>query len=215
MLHSSIMCAYTEYMKLDFASLFALLFPPSEDETRVAACTPNSFALKYEPRMQRGIVSLSSFRDADVRAALHLNKFHDHHKAQELLGTLLVAYLSSYPRTAVLIPIPLARARERSRGYNQVLRVIEHAQAGMNGITLAHKALIRTRNTRPQTSLQKGQRQANLKDAFELGTEAAVVRGAHVVLIDDVYTTGATLRAAKSALEKGAPASVTCIALAH
>lgn len=160
-------------------------------------------------------MSLSSFQDAEIRAAIHLNKFHDHEKAQMLLGALLHAHLASYQNPLILIPIPLAKERERSRGYNQVLRVILHAQIDATRVTIAQKALVRTRNTRPQTSLLKAQRQSNLKSAFELGPQSALVRDAHVLLLDDVFTTGATLNAAKSALIKGAPASIACIALAH
>ena len=72
----------------------------------------------------------------------------------------------------------------------------------------------RVRDTRPQTELARNERISNMRKAFIIKQPQQIV-GKHIVLLDDVTTTGATLHAAKAALLLHHPASVTCIALAH
>jgi ComF family protein len=104
---------------------------------------------------------------------------------------------------AALIPVPLAPVRERERGYNQAALLSDSLTAHWR-IPLWRDVLVRTRATRTQTRLTPGERSANVRDAFEVpdGPHGARerLRGLHLVLVDDVLTTGATLNACAAAL---------------
>ncbi len=102
-----------------------------------------------------------------------------------------------------LIPIPLGAARLRERGFNQSL-LLAHAVAQRWGIPLWEDVLQRRRETETQTRLTPSERASNVSGAFGTVRGADVrLRGAHLVLVDDVITTAATLNAAAAALSAG------------
>ena len=107
-------------------------------------------------------------------------------------------------RTA-LVAVPLARSRLRERGYNQSALLAEEMSIRW-GIPVWSDVVERTRSTRTQTELTPGERLSNVAGAFRAREFAArKLRGSHVVIVDDVVTTGATLNACALALfEAGA-----------
>lgn len=100
---------------------------------------------------------------------------------------------------AALLPVPLAAVKQRARGFNQAERLAA-AVAGHWRVPVWADALRRTRATPSQTRLTPGERLANVHGAFSLGLESHRLQGQHVVLVDDVLTTGATLNACASVL---------------
>lgn len=100
---------------------------------------------------------------------------------------------------AVLVPIPLHRSRLRERGYDQALELARPLARHL-GLPLQTQALTRVRDTSAQSRLDARQRRRNLRDAFTWNRDIAMP--AHVVLIDDVMTTGATLHSAARALRR-------------
>jgi ComF family protein len=107
-------------------------------------------------------------------------------------------------RTA-LVPVPLETARERERGFNQSA-LIARRLAELWRIPCRERMLARARATRSQTELTPGERLSNVAGAFRpRETDISMLAGAHVILVDDVITTGATLGACATALfEAGA-----------
>jgi len=102
-------------------------------------------------------------------------------------------------RTA-LVPIPLAPSRQRERGYNQSELLAQELSRLWN-VPVWSDVVARARATRTQTELTPGERLSNVAGAFRVRDSARKsLRGAHVVLVDDVVTTGATLGACASAL---------------
>ena len=127
-------------------------------------------------------------------------KFHRDLAVGHLLSGLMVARLQGCDQPQGLVPVPLHRARLRQRGYDQALELAKPVARSL-GIALRDDVLQRRRATAPQSELDAAARARNLRDAFV--ARAAVPR--HVVLLDDVLTTGATLQAAALALrESGA-----------
>ena len=104
---------------------------------------------------------------------------------------------------SALVPVPLAKKRERERGFNQSERLAT-ALASHWCLPVWHDVLSRTRYTETQTRLTPGERLRNVSGAFRAPPSARnVLRGAHVVLVDDVITTAATLNACAAALCEG------------
>ncbi|HVF40604.1 MAG TPA: phosphoribosyltransferase family protein [Gemmatimonadaceae bacterium] len=101
---------------------------------------------------------------------------------------------------SAIIPVPLSSRRLRERGFNQSeLLAVSLAKAWH--IPVWNHTLERTRKTRSQTELTPAERLSNVAGAFRVPkSEAPRVRGAHIVLVDDVITTGATLCACAKAL---------------
>jgi ComF family protein len=103
---------------------------------------------------------------------------------------------------AALVPVPLARSRQRERGYNQseeLARVLAHSW----GIPMRTDLLARGRATETQTRLTPGERRRNVSGAFRASADRASLRGLHLVLVDDVVTTASTLNACAAALHDG------------
>lgn len=115
----------------------------------------------------------------------------------------LVWPLDVVEERAALVPVPLARDRERERGFNQSA-LIAVALAARWGCAVWEDALVRERRTQSQTRLTPDQRLRNVAGAFRAQPSARQrLSGAHVVLVDDVVTTGATLNACAAALFSG------------
>ena len=113
-----------------------------------------------------------------------------------------------------LIPVPMHWTRRLWRGYNQA-ELITHELSDICGVPVCH-ALERTRSTQVQTGLSAQQRQDNLSNAFMLNGEYALrLKDARIALIDDVYTTGSTVREAARALLPVRPAKIDVIVAAR
>ena len=126
-------------------------------------------------------------------------KFHHDLAAGGLLAQLMAQALAAAPRPDAVIPVPLHRARLRQRGYDQALELARPLALAL-GLPLLDGALRRVRATAAQSQLDAAQRRRNLRQAFAV--PAGVVLPAHVALIDDVMTTGATLHAAALTLRR-------------
>ena len=128
-----------------------------------------------------------------TREALHAFKFGGRRGLAAPLGDLIAELgLGALPGAApdLLVPVPLHRRRARERGYNQsALLAMRVARAW--GLPVAHDALARIAPTRPQTELDAAARRGNVRGAFAARRPEAVA-GRHVLLVDDVFTTGAT-----------------------
>ena len=109
-----------------------------------------------------------------------------------------------------MIPIPLGSRRLRDRGYNQSER-IARALGARTGIEVRADILERVRETPTQTALTPEGRQANVAGAFR----AKKADGLRCVLVDDVFTTGATLAEAGAALAAGGAVSVEAVTFAR
>ena len=139
-------------------------------------------------------------------------KFHRDFAAGRLLAQLMRAACANAPRPDALLPIPLHRARLRHRGYDQALELAKPLARDL-ALPLHCDLLRRVRATAPQSELDAAARAGNLRGAFATTSRAGLP--AHVALVDDVMTTGATLGAAAEALRHAGVARVDAWACAR
>ena len=138
-----------------------------------------------------------------VKRSIGKLKYDGHREIADLYGELLAANWQQYPPVdlptskLIIVPIPLHPEKIRSRGFNQA-ELIARRFCQLTGAKL-DLSLHRTRSTVAQFGLSKSARQANVADAFAL-IKSSIQPGATVLLIDDIYTTGATVRSAASVL---------------
>ncbi|GAB6195869.1 ComF family protein [Lysobacter xanthus] len=126
-------------------------------------------------------------------------KFAGDLAAGRLVAQLMTERLRGVPRPQALIPVPLHRARLRQRGFDQALELARPLGRALV-VPVLDRALVRARATQEQSRLSATARRRNLKDAFQAWPRLPLP--AHVALVDDVMTTGATLRAAAIALRR-------------
>ena len=136
--------------------------------------------------------------DGGARTAVHALKYGGLPRIARDLAAVMTRLLAAPDHAARVIPIPLGAGRERRRGYNQSLW-LARALAGAWRLPVLTQLLVRTRDTPTQTALTPGARLANVAGAFAV--RPGVLRApVPLVLVDDVFTTGATLAEAARAL---------------
>lgn len=154
-----------------------------------------------------------------LRHAIHLLKYRGGENLALPLGAFLanrivVDRLLPEPVAQIVAYVPMHPKRERGRGYNQA-RLLAEPVAELLGVPLLQSAaFVRIRNTTPQMGSSDRARRGNLRgETFAVQDEVAV-RGKDVLLLDDVFTTGATVNACAAVLKKSGAASVRVVCLA-
>lgn len=199
------------------------LFPPSREHLLVRhteSLVGNMMIQKIERNGLHPVIALTAFRDAAVRATIHEAKFKANQKAWKLLGDVLVSYIqrcreAGDTRDVVLIPVPLARSRQRTRGYNQVTMVLHHAAGALPYVSVQNHWMYRRKKTQPQTELGKVARRKNVRGAFAVRkqSDTKVALNTRYIVLDDVCTTGATMHEALHTLiSSGVPADAVSYA---
>ena len=149
-----------------------------------------------------------------LRSAIIALKYEDEPARAEHLGGLLIPALGSLGQDFVVSPIPLHPKRERERGYNQSHLVARHAARLLDLPIIP--LLQRTRATKHQVGLDASDRRANVDGAFEADvTMVSALCISRVVLVDDVMTTGSTVAACASALQRAGVEFVDVVTIAR
>jgi len=148
-----------------------------------------------------GLVSVFKFNPT-IQNLIHNFKYNEFKKIGSFLGDFLVSVLSEKPFISnidYIIPVPLHPVRKRDRGFNQAGIIANEIARSLN-IPLEEKLVVRRKYTKSQTKLSREERNKNVSKAFAV-KNAKVLTNKNVLLIDDVYTTGATLKSVAETLK--------------
>lgn len=160
------------------------------------------------------VIAPFDYHDATVKELIHDFKYEGIFGA---LDALLQEWFKAFPQppeqNGVIVPIPMHWRRKLARGYNQT-EIIARRIGRAWHLAVASDLLGRTRYTRPQVkTFSRDERDQNLSGSFRTSTGS--LKGRTVYLVDDVITTGATVRAASAALRPLRPSSIYVLALAR
>ena len=179
-----------------------------EDGTHCLQC------LDYPPPFDSARASLK-YNDQSRDMILGFKHADQTHAARAFVPWLKNAGAEMLEEADVLIPVPLHRWRLLKRRYNQSAIIAHYLAKDMN-IPVLHEGLIRTRATPTQGHLNFEQRRKNVKRAFVVNERyLSDIKGKKVVLIDDVYTTGATVKECTKALKRAGVKEVHILTLAR
>ncbi len=168
-----------------------------------------------------GLARSAVWLDGGARDAVHALKYGGLSRIATDLAAAMVGLHVPAREAALLVPVPLARARVRERGYNQSERLAR--ALGRRWRRPVVDLLVRTRDTVPQTALTPEARLANVAGAFETRNAEVGTRNSSafrvpssaferpLVLVDDVFTTGATLAEAARALDRAGARTVSAV----
>jgi ComF family protein len=162
--------------------------------------------------------------EGSMRGAIHALKYERIAPVARELGSRFadaIAQLAAdAPKQMLVVPVPLHRSRMTQRGFNQArtlaaeaLRILKKSHPEW-GLELSSSSLVRQRSTESQAGLTPRQRRLNLRGAFFV-SDPEVVRGRHILLVDDIYTTGATARACSRTLIEAGALSVRVATMAR
>lgn len=154
--------------------------------------------------------------DGPCRELVHSFKYHNKTHLRRPLALLTLEQLAEFidPRSHDLImPVPLHRKRLRSRGFNQAV-LLGELISKRSGLRMDRDSLKRVRWTEPQVNLSAEQRRTNVKNAFSVH-KPEQLKGAGILLVDDVLTTGSTVDECSRVLKSSGAARVSVLTVAR
>jgi predicted amidophosphoribosyltransferase len=211
------------------------LFPTSIAEQEVLAMDGNA-AYHTLPRAKKSPIgeacSIFSYKDERVWRLIWAIKYKKSRVAAKIASYALFQTLSIYGRAAfpiILIPMPITKRRRRERGYNQCELIVNEIQKlsaeyiDARPIYIANELLLRTRHKSRQTLKDRDERLESAEDLFEVSVTAANTLNVKLdgltnyllIVIDDVVTTGSTIRDAISTLRKAGFTQTFGLSVAH
>ncbi|MCX8999975.1 ComF family protein [Rhizobiaceae bacterium BDR2-2] len=150
-----------------------------------------------------------------ARHLVHRLKYRDRTDLAPMMAEWMIRASDGYVAACdAVVPVPLHARRMLSRRFNQSAELARPLARKAGKPLLAH-ALVRVKPTRRQVGLSARRRAANVRGAFRVRKgQLVAIRGKHILLVDDVYTTGATVSAAARALKRAGAAEVTVLTFA-
>ena len=151
---------------------------------------------------------------AETANILYELKYKNHPEIGEVMGRMMARELQKnglFDDIDAIVPVPLARKREHERGYNQSL-MLAKGVSEVTGLPIYNKVVRRTKFVGSQTHRGRWERNENVADVFEL-MDGESICGKHLLLIDDVVTTGATIIACAQEMQKASDVKISVLAL--
>ncbi|WP_320047124.1 ComF family protein [uncultured Ilyobacter sp.] len=147
--------------------------------------------------------------DRDIKRLIGFFKLQNRRYISQILGDLTGKYLREiikFEKIDIVLPVPISIKRKRERGFNQVEDILEY-------LDIPYESVKRVKNTRPMHQLLDEElRKENIKNSFEGSLK---VRGKRILVIDDIVTTGSTVRELTKILKScGEPKKILVFSLA-
>lgn len=185
--------------------------------TRAHADQQNSGARQLWGRVHIEAVAFYwYFREASrVKRIIHQLKYRNRPEIGTAVGLrygTVLAETAPFNQAEIIVPVPLHPKKLRTRGYNQSVFFANGLARSMQ-LPVAEHGIVRRRTTESQTHKNRYERYENMLKTFE-ANDADAIAGRHVLLVDDVLTTGATLEACASTLLKNGAAKVSAVTIA-
>jgi ComF family protein len=155
-------------------------------------------------------------RGSRIRNLIHNLKYRGIQEVGYELGRIYGSSLKSSGFTSdidLIMPVPLHPSKKRKRGFNQS-EIISEGIASATGLPVDFKCLVRTGATATQTRRSRFDRWTNVEGIFSV-TDYEIIRGKHILLVDDVITTGSTVESCANELLKAENVKVSVVALAY
>lgn len=157
-----------------------------------------------------------TYYDKIIKKILHEVKFKKRPKYLNIFDKLLsnsVKNLLINVKPDIVVPVPSDKKTLRERTFNQAT-VISRKVSKISGIKLEEKILKKPQHIYRQSHLNRKERQKNIENAYSLHAQADV-KDRHILLVDDIYTTGATLNACSRELKRAGAKKITCLTIAR
>lgn len=178
----------------------------------------------FRPDTRFNLIAVSSYENTALKELIHYFKYNGFLAAKIPIEKLIIQWLTNNPNLvssildsrSLIVPIPLHKRRLRERGFNQAEIIAEILSRHLN-LPLEDDLLRRIRETRPQIKMKnEEERQKNLRGSIviEQEGEAVLSQYQNVILVDDVYTSGATAKEAVAAIQRAGIRNITVFAIA-
>ena len=153
---------------------------------------------------------------SETSKIVHAFKYCDRPDVAEYLGSMYAGEIlpsGFFDGIEVIVPVPLARKRQRQRGYNQS-QMIALGISSVTGIPVSSDAVSRCRFEKSQTHVMTSERLANVDGLFRLD-DAKSLHGKHILVVDDVMTTGSTLLSCCEAIKQAGGVKISILTLGY
>lgn len=167
---------------------------------------------RQSPPLFDQALSVGQF-EGPLREAIHQFKYRPCRSLGKPLGDWMAKRVKLLTTMDMVMPVPLHIRRLRQRGFNQALLLANRVSA-WHGMPLSYDNLVRVRPTKPQVELRGNDRIKNVEGAFSL-RRPGQVKGKRIIVVDDVFTTGATMNECASVLKNAEASQVTAFTLAR
>lgn len=164
-------------------------FPFTDEAFETENALLETFPEEYRPQKLHTLYYYNKY--SEYKNLIHLIKYQSYRKLALYLGTMLGERIKDSCQADCIIPIPLHPKREKLRGFNQAMEIAR----GINSVLrleLLGNVVVRTENNVSQTGKNAAERFKNVENIFSL-VSPEKINGRHVLLVDDVITTGATV----------------------
>ncbi|MFH0845993.1 MAG: phosphoribosyltransferase family protein [Patescibacteria group bacterium] len=202
------------------------LNPTQKKIEKMTAETLLSLPIKNSPPPLKNTFSFLSYQNELVRQSIWSLKFKNNRKIAKIFAKIiydnLIEELADLKLThnfdnPLLIPIPISHKKLQERGYNQTELIAQELNNLDKRLSFEYRKNIlkKIKHTTPQSRTHsKEEREINLKNCFKV-IMPKLIKDKNIILLDDVITTGATLKEAMRTLKKYKPKQIICVTVAH